>query len=68
MLQVIGFQNTRYALLSNPKLTCAEIPIYEMGNKAMSYLTELMKDENANRRKANKILLAYDICWRESTK
>ena len=67
-LQVIGFQNTRYALLSNPKLTCAEIPIYEMGNKAMSYLTELMKDENANRRKANKILLAYDICWRESTK
>ena len=68
VLQVIGFQNTRYALLSNPKLTCAEIPIYEMGNKAMSYLTELMKDENANRRKANKILLAYDICWRESTK
>ena len=67
-LQVIGFQNTRYAQLSNPKLTCAEIPIYEMGSKAMSYLTELMKDENANHRKANKILLAYDICWRGSTK
>lgn len=66
--QVIGFQNTRYAHLSNPKLTCAEIPIYEMGNKAMSYLTELMKDENKNHHKANKILLAYDICWRESTK
>ena len=37
--QVIGFQNTRYAQLSNPKLTCVEIPIYEMGNTAMSYLT-----------------------------
>lgn len=41
-LQVIGFQNTRYAQLSNPKLTCVEIPIYEMGNTAMSYLTNLM--------------------------
>ena len=26
-LQVIGFQNTRYAVLSNPKLTCVETPI-----------------------------------------
>lgn len=67
-LQVIGFQNTRYALLSNPKLTCAEIPVYEMGSQAMSYLTELMKDEEARHHKANKILLAYDIAWRESTK
>ena len=40
-LQVIGLQNTRYALLSNPKLTCAEIPIYEMGNRPISYLTKL---------------------------
>ncbi len=30
-LQVVGFQNTRYALLSNPKLTCVETPIYEIG-------------------------------------
>jgi len=67
-LQVIGFQNTKYAQLSNPKLTCAEIPIYEMGNKAMSYLTELMQDENSPRKKADKILLPYDVVWRESTK
>lgn len=67
-LQVIGFQNTKYAQLSNPKLTCAEIPIYEMGNKAMSYLTELMKDDGVKVKKAEKILLAYGIVWRESTK
>ena len=67
-LQVIGFQNTRYAQLSNPKLTCVEIPIYEMGNTAMSYLTNLMKEETNRPKKAEKILLAYDIIWRQSTK
>ena len=65
--QVVGFQNTRYALLSNPKLTSAEIPINEMGSRAMSYLTELMKEE-VKQHKAEKILLPYDIIWRESTK
>lgn len=67
-LQVIGFQNTRYAQLSNPKLSCVEIPIYEMGNTAMSYLTNLMKEENNYPKKAEKILLAYDIIWRDSTR
>ena len=66
--QVIGFQNTRYAQLSNPKLTCAEIPVYEMGSNAMSYLTKLMKEEHVRHKKAEKILLPYDIVWRESTK
>jgi LacI family transcriptional regulator len=63
--QIIGMQNTRYAILSNPKLTCTEIPIYEMGNRAMSYLTELMRNEES---KGQKILLPYSIVWRESTK
>ena len=67
-MQVIGFQNTRYAQLSNPKLTCAEIPVYEMGSNAMSYLTKLMKEDYNKHKKAEKILLPYDIVWRESTK
>lgn len=67
-LQVIGFQNTRYAQLSNPKLSCVEIPIYEMGNTAMSYLTNLMKDDVQKTKKVEKILLAYDIIERESTR
>lgn len=67
-LQVIGFQNTKYAILSNPKLSCVEIPIYDMGSKAMSYLTELMKEQEVHVKKAEKILLPYDVVWRESTK
>lgn len=67
-MQVIGFQNTRYAQLSNPKLTCVEIPIYEMGNTAMSYLTSLMREDFEKTKKAERLLLAYDIIWRDSTK
>ncbi|MCK9536040.1 MAG: LacI family DNA-binding transcriptional regulator [Bacilli bacterium] len=70
-LQVIGFQNTRYAVLSNPKLTCVETPIYDIGNQAMAYLTELMK-RNGEHQKAQKehanIYVPYRMIWRESTR
>src|SRR5690606_19541825 len=65
-LQVIGFQNTKYAELSNPKLTCVETPIYEIGNKAMAHLTELMKNEGE--KKPVNLLLDYRVIWRGSTK
>ncbi len=65
-IQVIGFQNTKYAELSNPKLTCVETPIYEIGNVAMSKLTELMK-ENTDVKPTNTIV-DYQIIWRDSTK
>lgn len=65
-LQVIGFQNTRYAELANPKLTCVETPIYEIGNKAMAHLTELMKNEGE--KKPVNLLLDYRVIWRGSTK
>lgn len=67
-LQVIGFQNTRYALLSNPKLTCVGIPIYDIGNKAMSYLTHLIKKEDENVAKSEDVIVDYNIVWRESTR
>lgn len=65
-IQVIGFQNTRYADLSNPKLTCVETPIYEIGNVAMSNLTELMK--NPGEVETKNTFVDYQIIWRESTK
>lgn len=65
-MQVIGFQNTRYAELSYPKLSCVETPIYEIGNVAMEKLTGLMKDvDNA---KPVNIYVDYEVIWRESTK
>ena len=65
-LQVIGFQNTRYSSLSNPKLTCVETPIYEIGNIAMSRLTEEMQAEGAIKPEAT--VVDYKIIWRDSTK
>ena len=65
-LQIIGFQNTRYALLSNPQLTCVETPIYEIGNIAMSMLTEEMQAEEDIRKETR--IVDYHIIWRDSTK
>lgn len=65
-MQVIGFQNTRYAELSNPKLSCVETPIYDIGNKAMSNLTKLMRNEQEA--EPENVFIDYRIIWRESTK
>ena len=65
-LQVIGFQNTRYSCLSNPKLTCVDTPIYEIGNVAMSKLTEEMQSEELV--KPTTTVVDYKIIWRDSTK
>ena len=66
-MQVIGFQNTRYAELSRPKLTCINTPIYEIGEKAMDLLTNLMEQtlEEGQNLHEN---IPYDIIWRDSTK
>lgn len=65
-MQIIGFQNTRYAELSIPKLTCVETPIYEIGNVAMEKLTDLMK--NPEEAKPENVFVEYKVIWRESTK
>ena len=67
-VQVIVFQNARYAKLSRPKLTCIGIPIYELGDKAMDLLTELMEsEEEVEDSKLNQII-DYSIIWRGTTK
>lgn len=65
-LQVIGFQNTRYSELSYPKLTCVDIPIYDIGSTAMSELTKLMKEDVEV--KPTNVTVDYKIVWRDSTK
>jgi len=67
-LQVISFQNTRYALLANPTLTCVEIPIYEIGNQAMEVLTKLMKEGLTVDSDNPHLLVDYKIIWRETTR
>jgi LacI family transcriptional regulator len=65
-LQVIGFQNTRYSELSYPKLTCVDIPIYDIGSTAMSELTKLMKEDVEV--KPAHVTVDYKVVWRDSTK
>ena len=68
-MQVIGFQNTRYAELARPKLTSIETPIYEIGDRAMELLTNLMENNEEGNNEINKRqYIDYQIVWRDSTK
>ena len=80
-MQVIGFQNTKYAELSRPTLTCINTPIYEIGEVAMDMLTDLMHQaelEDDYYDDAKKVIepveieihknVDYSIVWRQSTK
>lgn len=41
-LSVIGFQNTKYSVLSRPGLTSIHIPVYDIGAVSMRLLTKFM--------------------------
>ena len=63
-LGIVGLQNTKYAILSRPNLTCVDTPVYDIGAVSMRLLTKYMKQEEV---KDNKILLPYRIIERGST-
>ncbi len=68
-MQVIGFQNTKYAELSYPSLTCVETPIYALGEKAMDILSEMMSvEEDEEIEIETKNFIDSSIIWRNSTK
>ena len=48
---VVGFQNTKYAQLSRPTLTCVDTPVYDLGAAAMELLTKYMKEEEVSNTK-----------------
>ncbi len=62
-IAVAGFQNTKYATLARPSLTSIDVPVYNLGAKAMEVLTKSMKKE-AN--SEIKIILEHKIIRRES--
>jgi len=64
-LEVIGFQNTQYALMSRPQLSTINVPTYDIGAVAMRLLTKLMQDEDVGE---SEVILPYNIVWRSSTK
>ena len=66
-ISLASFQNTRYALLSRPKLTVIDIPVYDIGAVAMRLLTKLMERKSGDVGNT-RIILPHSIIERQSTK
>ena len=64
-ISVFGFQNTKYASLSRPKLSCVDIPIIDIGVKAMHYLKKEIDGEEITEKFHQ---LPHNIILRETTK
>lgn len=64
-ISVIGFQNTKYAILSRPTLTCIDNSVYDIGAVAMRLLTKLMLP-NEEEVKDTHIILPYRVVKRQS--
>ena len=64
-IKVVGLQNTKYALLSRPQLTCIDTPVYDIGAVSMRLLTKYMKHEDVSE---SKIMLPYHVVERDTTK
>jgi len=62
-ISVIGLQNTKYAILSRPTLTCVDTPVYDIGAVSMRLLTKYMKSEEITE---TKVVLPYTVVKRES--
>ncbi len=62
-MAVIGLQNTKYAYLSRPTLTCVDTPVYDIGAVSMRLLTKFMKHEEVS---DIKVVLPYRVVERES--
>ncbi len=64
-VSVYGFQNTKYASLSRPKLSCVDVPIIDIGAKAMALLKHEI-DGDPVEMKFN--VLPHNIVERNTTK
>ena len=61
---VAGFQNTKYARLARPQLSCVDVPIYDLGAVGMRLLTKLMNKEAITERV---VKLPHSIVLRKTT-
>ena len=61
-----GFQNTRYSILTNPKLSSVDIPVAEIGAKAMKILTSEMEEGKTTHK--GRVLLKHGIIKRGTSK
>ena len=64
-LEIVGFQNTQYTLMSRPQLSTVAVPTYDIGAVAMRLLTKLMNNEEVEK---EEVILPHSFIWRGSTK
>ncbi len=64
-IMVAGFQNTSYAKLSRPQLTCVDNPVYAIGAVAMRLLTKYMAEEEVEE---NNVVMPHKIIYRDTMK
>ncbi len=62
-IKVVGLQNTKYALLSRPTLTCVDTPVYDIGAVSMRLLTKYMTHKEVA---DDNVFLPYTIVERQS--
>lgn len=62
-VMVSGMQNTKYAILSRPTLTCIDTPVYDIGAVSMRLLTKLMHHETVEN---HRVVLPHKVIRRES--
>lgn len=63
-VSIVGFQNTKYAILASPALTSIDIPVYDIGAASMQLLTKLMNNETVDDKN---LLLPHRIIERQTT-
>ncbi|TFB25069.1 catabolite control protein A [Filobacillus milosensis] len=64
-LSVVGFDNTRLAVMVRPELTTVVQPMYDIGAVSMRLLTKLLKNEAVDE---HQVILPHRIIKRSSTK
>jgi len=63
-ISVVGFDNTIYAQLANPKLTTVEVNSYKMGEAAMHYILDRLSNRTDCQSPSE--IFDYEIIHRES--
>ncbi len=64
-ISVVGMQNTKYALLARPQLSCVDVPIYDIGAVGMRLLTKLMNEEAVDE---PRVMLDHSLILRDTTR
>lgn len=64
-MKVISMMNTTYALMSDPKLTSVNIPVYNMGALALRLLTKILNDEEIE---TKEVVVNHLLIERDTTK